>query len=172
MSSDDASSFPIGASVSGTTASGDPFGGVVYSYDPRLHLCVLRAPGDIQNSHHVHVVRTKGAKVLHRVDATGDAARITEETLPAIDRGRQERRFEASVKAAQFVAGAFVVVVVVVVVVVLSKRIEINSARCFWFPNDVFLCVCLRFSLTLLFSLCTDHRDVLLILFFFLLLFR
>ena len=114
MSSDDASSFPIGASVSGTTASGDPFGGVVYSYDPRLHLCVLRAPGDIQNSHHVHVVRTKGAKVMHRVDATGDAARITEETLPAIDRGRQERRFEASVKAAQFVAGAFVVVVVVV----------------------------------------------------------
>mmetsp|Transcript_6662 Transcript_6662/g.19898 ORF Transcript_6662/g.19898 Transcript_6662/m.19898 type:complete len:175 (+) Transcript_6662:369-893(+) len=104
MSSDDASSFPIGASVSGTTASGDPFGGVVYSYDPRLHLCVLRAPGDIQNSHHVHVVRTKGAKVMHRVDATGDAARITEETLPAIDRGRQERRFEASVKAAQFVA--------------------------------------------------------------------
>ena len=101
MSSDDASSFPIGASVSGTTASGDPFGGVVYSYDPRLHLCVLRAPGDIQNSHHVHVVRTKGAKVMHRVDATGDAARITEETLPAIDRGRQERRFEASVKAAQ-----------------------------------------------------------------------
>ena len=137
MSSDDASSFPIGASVSGTTASGDPFGGVVYSYDPRLHLCVLRAPGDIQNSHHVHVVRTKGAKVMHRVDATGDAARITEETLPAIDRGRQERRFEASVKAAQFVAGAFVVVVVLV----LSKRIEINSARCFWFPNDVFVCV-------------------------------
>ena len=112
MSSDpDASSFPIGASVSGTTASGDPFGGVVYSYDPRLHLCVLRAPGDIQNSHHVHVVRTKGAKVLHRVDATGDAARITEETLPAIDRGRQERRFEASVKAAQFVAGASFVLV-------------------------------------------------------------
>ena len=137
MSSDDASSFPIGASVSGTTASGDPFGGVVYSYDPRLHLCVLRAPGDIQNSHHVHVVRTKGAKVMHRVDATGDAARITEETLPAIDRGRQERRFEASVKAAQFVAGAFVVVVVVV----LSKQIEINSARCFWFPNDVCVCV-------------------------------
>ena len=153
MSSDDASSFPIGASVSGTTASGDPFGGVVYSYDPRLHLCVLRAPGDIQNSHHVHVVRTKGAKVMHRVDATGDAARITEETLPAIDRGRQERRFEASVKAAQFVAGAFVVVVVVVVVVVLSKRIEINSARCFWFPNVCF-CVCVCVSLSLFSSLC------------------
>ena len=139
MSSDDASSFPIGASVSGTTASGDPFGGVVYSYDPRLHLCVLRAPGDIQNSHHVHVVRTKGAKVMHRVDATGDAARITEETLPAIDRGRQERRFEASVKAAQFVAGTFVVVVVVVVV--LSKRIEINSARCLVPQWKDFVCV-------------------------------
>ncbi len=166
MSSDDASSFPIGASVSGTTASGDPFGGVVYSYDPRLHLCVLRAPGDIQNSHHVHVVRTKGAKVMHRVDATGDAARITEETLPAIDRGRQERRFEASVKAAQFVAGAFVVVVVVVVLSSESRSIR----RVVWFPNGRILCVCLRFSLTLLFSLCTDHRDLLLMFFFLLLL--
>ena len=75
MSSDDASSFPIGASVSGTTASGDPFGGVVYSYDPRLHLCVLRAPGDIQNSHHVHVVRTGVA----RGGGVGDRLRVLEQ---------------------------------------------------------------------------------------------
>ena len=70
MSSDpDASSFPIGASVSGTTASGDPFGGVVYSYDPRLHLCVLRAPGDIQNSHHARRAHER-RESDHRVDAT------------------------------------------------------------------------------------------------------
>lgn len=164
MSSDpDASSFPIGASVSGTTASGDPFGGVVYSYDPRLHLCVLRAPGDIQNSHHVHVVRTKGAKVLHRVDATGDAARITEETLPAIDRGRQERRFEASVKAAQFVAGASFVLVLGSQSCSLLA-VEINSPLTLLGEG----CVCLRFSLSfslLFFSLCADHhRDLLLLL--------
>jgi len=30
-----------------------------------------------------------------------------EEKLPVIDKGRQERRFETAVKAAQFVAGAF-----------------------------------------------------------------
>ena len=144
MSSDDASSFPIGASVSGTTASGDPFGGVVYSYDPRLHLCVLRAPGDIQNSHHVHVVRTKGAKVMHRVDATGDAARITEETLPAIDRGRQERRFEASVKAAQFVAGASFVLVLGSQSCSLGRRDQ--------FPTHPFrgrVCVCVFAFLSL-----------------------
>ena len=99
-------SFQIGASVSGTTAAGDPFGGVVYSHDESLQLAVLRTPGDIQNSHHVQIVRTKGANVMHSIPPQNGEEKF-EEKLPVIDKGRQERRFETAVKAAQFVAGAF-----------------------------------------------------------------
>lgn len=101
-----ANSFQIGASVSGTTAAGDPFGGVVYSHDESLQLAVLRTPGDIQNSHHVQIVRTKGANVMHSIPPQNGEEKF-EEKLPVIDKGRQERRFETAVKAAQFVAGAF-----------------------------------------------------------------
>jgi hypothetical protein len=96
-------SFQIGASVSGTTAAGDPFGGVVYSHDESLQLAVLRTPGDIQNSHHVQIVRTKGANVMHSIPPQNGEEKF-EEKLPVIDKGRQERRFETAVKAAQFVA--------------------------------------------------------------------
>ena len=102
--------FKIGNSVSGVSSCGDPFGGVVYAVDDTLGLAVLRAPGDIQNSHHVQIINcdaTKTVKVLNSVSPPPNSRREEEEraALPVIDKGRQERRFETAVKAAQFVAG-------------------------------------------------------------------
>jgi hypothetical protein len=114
-----ANSFQIGASVSGTTAAGDPFGGVVYSHDESLQLAVLRTPGDIQNSHHVQIVRTKGANVMHSIPPQNGEEKF-EEKLPVIDKGRQERRFETAVKAAQFVAGAFCLFVSLYIYIYIS----------------------------------------------------
>ena len=102
--------FKIGNSVSGVSSCGDPFGGVVYAVDDALGLAVLRAPGDIQNSHHVQIINcdaTKTVKVLNSVSPPPNSRREEEERalLPVIEKGRQERRFETAVKAAQFVAG-------------------------------------------------------------------
>mmetsp|Transcript_5327 Transcript_5327/g.18145 ORF Transcript_5327/g.18145 Transcript_5327/m.18145 type:complete len:186 (+) Transcript_5327:61-618(+) len=103
--------FKIGNSVSGVSSCGDPFGGVVYAVDDTLGLAVLRAPGDIQNSHHVQIINCDAntktdVKVLNSVSPPPNS-RGEEEgraALPVIDKGRQERRFETAVKAAQFVA--------------------------------------------------------------------
>jgi hypothetical protein len=104
--------FKIGNSVSGVSSCGDPFGGVVYAVDDALGLAVLRAPGDIQNSHHVQIIncdaKTKtDVKVLNSVSPppNGRGEEEGRAALPVIDKGRQERRFETAVKAAQFVAG-------------------------------------------------------------------
>ena len=103
--------FKIGNSVSGVSSCGDPFGGVVYAVDDALGLAVLRAPGDIQNSHHVQIINCDATKtdvkVLNSVSPPPNSRREEEEraALPVIDKGRQERRFETAVKAAQFVAG-------------------------------------------------------------------
>ena len=102
--------FKIGNSVSGVSSCGDPFGGVVYAVDDALGLAVLRAPGDIQNSHHVQIINcdaNKTVKVINSVSPPPNSSREEEERapLPIIDKGRQERRFETAVKAAQFVAG-------------------------------------------------------------------
>ena len=103
--------FKIGNSVSGVSSCGDPFGGVVYAVDDTLGLAVLRAPGDIQNSHHVQIINCDATKtdvkVLNSVSPPPNSRREEEERalLPVIDKGRQERRFETAVKAAQFVAG-------------------------------------------------------------------
>ena len=103
--------FKIGNSVSGVSSCGDPFGGVVYAVDDTLGLAVLRAPGDIQNSHHVQIINCDATKtdvkVLNSVSPPPNSRREEEEraALPVIDKGRQERRFETAVKAAQFVAG-------------------------------------------------------------------
>jgi len=107
------SAFKIGNSVSGVSSCGDPFGGVVYAVDDALGLAVLRAPGDIQNSHHVQIIRCdanengKTVKVINSVSPPPKSHREEEDRapLPIIDKGRQERRFETAVKAAQFVAG-------------------------------------------------------------------
>ena len=104
--------FKIGNSVSGVSSCGDPFGGVVYAVDDTLGLAVLRAPGDIQNSHHVQIINCDAntktdVKVLNSVSPPPNSRGEEEEraALPVIDKGRQERRFETAVKAAQFVAG-------------------------------------------------------------------
>ena len=105
--------FKIGNSVSGVSSCGDPFGGVVYAVDDALGLAVLRAPGDIQNSHHVQIIRVdanqngKTVKVINSVSPPPNSNREEEDQapLPIIDKGRQERRFQTAVKAAQFVAG-------------------------------------------------------------------
>ena len=102
--------FKISNSVSGVSSCGDPFGGVVYAVDDALGLAVLRAPGDIQNSHHVQIINcdaNKTVKVLNSVSPPPNSRREEEDRapLPIIDKGRQERRFETAVKAAQFVAG-------------------------------------------------------------------
>ena len=107
------SAFKIGNSVSGVSSCGDPFGGVVYAVDDALGLAVLRAPGDIQNSHHVQIIRCdarehgKTVKVINSVSPPPKSHREEDNRapLPIIDKGRQERRFETAVKAAQFVAG-------------------------------------------------------------------
>jgi hypothetical protein len=128
-----ANSFQIGASVSGTTAAGDPFGGVVYSHDESLQLAVLRTPGDIQNSHHVQIVRTKGANVMHSIPPQNGEEKF-EEKLPVIDKGRQERRFETAVKAAQFVAGAFCLFVCFSLYIYISwfrRRSCVRVSLCF-----------------------------------------
>ena len=104
--------FKIGNSVSGVSSCGDPFGGVVYAVDDALGLAVLRAPGDIQNSHHVQIINCDAknktdVKVLNSVSPppNGRGEEEGRAALPVIDKGRQERRFETAVKAAQFVAG-------------------------------------------------------------------
>jgi hypothetical protein len=125
-------SFQIGASVSGTTAAGDPFGGVVYSHDESLQLAVLRTPGDIQNSHHVQIVRTKGANVMHSIPPQNGEEKF-EEKLPVIDKGRQERRFETAVKAAQFVAGAFCLFVSLYIYIYILISAALVCARIFVF---------------------------------------
>jgi hypothetical protein len=101
--------FKIGNSVSGVSSCGDPFGGVVYAVDDALGLAVLRAPGDIQNRHHVQIINCdakKTVKVINSVSPPPNSRREEEDRapLPIIDKGRQERRFETAVKAAQFVA--------------------------------------------------------------------
>ena len=108
--------FKIGNSVSGVSSCGDPFGGVVYAVDDALGLAVLRAPGDIQNSHHVQIINCDATKtdvkVLNSVSPPPNSRGEEEEraALPVIDKGRQERRFETAVKAAQFVAGTNAIV--------------------------------------------------------------
>jgi hypothetical protein len=139
-------SFQIGASVSGTTAAGDPFGGIVYSHDESLQLAVLRTPGDIQNSHHVQIVRTKGANVMHSIPPQNGEEKF-EEKLPVIDKGRQERRFETAVKAAQFVAGAFCLFVSLYIYISWFRRRScVRVSLCFemqslslLFPQEVAL---------------------------------
>ena len=70
--------FKIGNSVSGVSSCGDPFGGVVYAVDDALGLAVLRAPGDIQNSHHVQIINcdaNKTVKVLNSVSPPPNSRR-------------------------------------------------------------------------------------------------
>jgi hypothetical protein len=134
------SAFKIGNSVSGVSSCGDPFGGVVYAVDDALGLAVLRAPGDIQNSHHVQIIRCdarengKTVKVINSVSPPLNSIREEEDRapLPIIDKGRQERRFETAVKAAQFVAGTNSILLSLLDSM-SSDRVIVSRVRLFFF---------------------------------------
>jgi hypothetical protein len=93
-----ASDWGIGHEVSGTTATGDAFAGEVFTYDEGTKLAVLRAEGEIINTHHVYVLNTAGCM---NVRSNAPATKPTFDALPVVDKARSERREEVNVKAAQ-----------------------------------------------------------------------
>ncbi|EEH57278.1 uncharacterized protein MICPUCDRAFT_47278 [Micromonas pusilla CCMP1545] len=87
----------IGHVVSGVTATGEKFAGEVFTFDEGTGLAVLRAKGDIVNTHDVRILRAEGVSDLKSTPPS-DPPKM--EKLPVVDEARCQKREEAAVKAA------------------------------------------------------------------------
>ena len=92
----------IGHVVSGVTATGEKFAGEVFTFDEGTGLAVLRAKGDIVNTHDVRILRVEGVSDLKSTPPS-DPPKM--EKLPVVDEARCQKREEAAVKAATISAG-------------------------------------------------------------------
>lgn len=92
----------IGHVVSGVTATGEKFAGEVFTFDEGTGLAVLRAKGDIVNTHDVRILRAEGVSDLKSTPPS-DPPKM--EKLPVVDEARCQKREEAAVKAATISAG-------------------------------------------------------------------
>ena len=92
--------YPAGATVSGTTSSGERFSGEIFAYDDANGVLAVRSAGEISNSHDVTLVNERDAR-----DIEVDASTAKDlGPLPEVDDPRRGRRFENATRAAKNMA--------------------------------------------------------------------
>ena len=92
--------YPAGATVSGTTSSGERFSGEIFAYDEANRVLAVRFVGEISNSHDVTLVNERDASNIE-VDAS-TAKDLG--PLPDVDDPRRQRRFDNATRVAKNMA--------------------------------------------------------------------